>query len=51
MIAIPEYEGLYSVTEDGGIYSHRTGKLKKPVRHKKAECSGHKGGLISRRTK
>lgn len=34
MIAIPGYEELYSVTEDGEIYSHRTGKMKQPVKHK-----------------
>jgi hypothetical protein len=34
MIDIPNYEGLYAVTLDGEIYSHRTGKMKKPVRHK-----------------
>lgn len=34
MIAIPGYKELYSVTEDGEIYSHRTGKMKKPVKHK-----------------
>lgn len=34
MIDIPGYEGLYAVTPDGDIYSHRTDKIKKPVRHK-----------------
>lgn len=30
MIAIPGYEGLYSATEDGNIYSHRKGGNLKP---------------------
>ena len=34
MIAILGYEGLYSVTEYGQIFSHRTGRMKASVRHK-----------------
>jgi hypothetical protein len=31
MKQIPGYEGLYSATEDGQIYSHKTHKFLKPV--------------------
>jgi len=45
MKEIEGYEGRYSVTKDGNIYSHRNGRFLKPILHRQGylRCKLYKG--------